>query len=91
MSDPKPQLKDLLSYELTGEPYDSSSVHREKFLVDHLTEKVGDWEVGDLSFDELQAAFGQHDLGQFDFLLWMQSKADEGIYEIPSEEDQETD
>ncbi len=80
MNDLIPELKDLLSHHLLDSPYDPESRHREKFLIDHLAFLVRQWEVGDISLEELVASFRSEPLGNFDILSWIQSKTDEGEY-----------
>lgn len=83
-----PELKNLLSQATLGHPYDPSSVQREKFLIEHLSEQVRQWETGEMTYEELTNTFAEHDLGTFDLDLWIQSKADEGVYFSPFEDNE---
>lgn len=85
MADIALELRDLLSHHLLGHPYDPSSTHREKFLIDHLVEQYRWWEVGSVTYQELRDTFAQHNLGNFDLDAWITSKAEEDEIDLPSE------
>lgn len=80
MSKPTDQLADLLSQHMLGQPYDPSSVHDERFVIDHLIEEVMGYESGMNSYQELKAIFGQHNTGTFDLDQWLQAQVDAGEY-----------
>lgn len=75
------ELQDTLSHHMLGHPYDPASRTREKFVIDHLSEALSGFSLGDYSLSELDAIFSQHDTGQFDLLLWMQSKVEAGHFD----------
>lgn len=77
------ELRSLLSHHLSSTDDPDQSITREHHLVDHLVEKLRDWEVGDLTHEELLAAFAAHssDLPRFDFEAWLEEN-----YDDPSDE-----
>ena len=83
------ELKNLLSHHIQDTPYDPSSVHSERWLIDHLVEQVIDWEIGTTSTDKLMAVFDQHrdQLGSFDLVRWIESKVAEGTHGDPWNEE----
>jgi hypothetical protein len=79
-------LPDLLSQALSGSPYAPSSTLPETFLIDHLVESVMDFEVGEITFDQLREQFYAQRLGNFDFDSWFAQWVDEGTYAYPEQE-----
>lgn len=79
MYDLKRDLKNSLSQELLGHPYDRSSMHEETFLIDHLSEVFDDWCVGEVSYDEFMREFKGRDLKGFDIDLWLADYPDDFI------------
>jgi hypothetical protein len=80
---PSKILPDILSQELLGHPYDSSSTHPERFEIDFLTEQLEDWEQGGNSTENLLATFEAHNTGTFDITGFIQSHVDQGTYRWP--------
>lgn len=87
---PSRTLPDVLSTEILGHPYDDQSTHPERFMIDFLTEQVENWEQGSNPTQNLLATFAQHDTGTFDISSWIQSHVDDGPYEWPDDEENET-
>lgn len=77
---PSADLKEVLSEHFFGHPYDPNSIHEERFRIDRLIEVLEGWELGDYSDEELVRHFRVLGPKDFDVMLWMQSKADEGVY-----------
>lgn len=88
MAQPSQELKDILSHYMLGSPYDPSSVHSERWLIDHLVEMTCDFEIGTTSYDDLKRIFDQHkdQLNGFDLQHWIESKVAEGVYDDPYED-----
>lgn len=76
-------LTDVLSQALLGHSYDRKSTAPENFLIDHLVESVLDFEIGEMSFDDLRAQFYREDLGPFDFDSWFNEQVTQGTYVPP--------
>ena len=74
-------LADELSQALLSTPYVPSSTQRETFLIDHLVESVEDFEIGEMTYDELKSTFASQELASFDFDSWFQRQVDDDIYE----------
>lgn len=86
MADVTEDLRSLLNYHLTGNPaFDRKSVHSERFLIDFLIEQVRLWEMGSMSYADLKAIFGEHNLGRFDLDQWVRDMAEAEEYFLPEE------
>lgn len=83
---PTSGLPDLLSQALSGSPYASSSTHPETFLIDHLVESVQEFEIGELTFDDLRERFYAQRLGNFDFDSWFAQWVEQDVYVYPEAE-----
>lgn len=77
-----PELRNLLSHHLLGHPYDRSSNVPENALINHLSEAMIGFEVGDYNVNELRAIFRQHQIPGFDLDQWLQRQVDRGVYMI---------
>ncbi len=80
MSEPSAELRDLLSQVLLESSYDPSSLHREKFLIDHLVEKLEEWETGDITRADLDQTFARHLGDTFDLGAFMDRMVAAGEY-----------
>ncbi len=76
------ELRDLLSYELTGASYQPRSHSEQNPRVSFLVEAYEDWGMGDIDFDFVKEAFRIH-LPSFDLMSWIKSKAEEGLIDDP--------
>lgn len=79
-------LPDALSQALSGSPYAPSSTLPETFLIDHLVESVQDFEIGEITYDDLRERFYAQRLGNFDFDSWFAEWVDQDVYMYPEQE-----
>lgn len=82
MSEPSSQLRDLLSEQLLGGSYDPNSIHREKFLIDHLVESLEEMELGDIELSELRSRFRRHLGSSFDLDAFLRRWEAAGVYDL---------
>lgn len=59
------------------DPYDTSDA---SLLIDHLADRIADYEIGDMSKEELFQEFSKYDLNGFDLQLWINDMVREGYY-----------
>lgn len=76
------ELRDLLSYTLTGTSYQKSSQSEQNPLISFLVEVFEDWGMGWHDFDYVQQAFRIH-APSFDLMSWIKSKAQQGLIDDP--------
>lgn len=83
MSEAVADLKDLLSTELLGKSWDPSDYSQERWLMEHLVERVRNLEMGDESFEEVRAEFDRHGLATSLFDPWFVQQVELDRYSPP--------
>lgn len=76
------ELRDLLSYKLTGTSYQPSSHSEQNPRISFVVEAFEDWLIGDVEFDFVKEVFRIH-IPSFDLMSWIKSKAEEGRIDDP--------
>lgn len=81
MSDHLDDLANTLSKLTTGSPYDVDSTQPERFKIDYIQEMLEDFELGDVSYENLKNNFSR-EFGQImDIDLWLDTMVADGTYD----------